>query len=137
MLQTNDSNNETVVGGAQLLSTTAQTYTVASLNGVFFFQYKLFTADATLPETASIGLATFDGTGKCKITSKTVSDGKVTTKTQSCTYTVASDGIGSISTGVVFALGGASSGQANGLQFIISGAKDSGNYVFLGGANMQ
>jgi hypothetical protein len=138
LLQTNDPNNEIVVGSASLLSTTAQTYSLASLNGVFVYQYKLFTADPAIPETDSVGLVSFNGNGSCQITSTMVSDGKTTTKPQSCTYTVGPNGIGSVSTGAVFALSGVSSGQANGLQFLLNpNPSEKGNYVIVGNAALQ
>ena len=47
LLQTNDRNNEIVSGTAVLQSTTAETYSVASLKGNFSFQWSLWTADAS------------------------------------------------------------------------------------------
>ena len=137
MLQINDQSNEIVIGSVLLLSTTAQTYSVASLNGIFSFQYKVFTPDQDVTQTASIGLASFDGKGNCTFTSSTVTDGRYTTSTESDTYTVATNGIGAISNGTVFALGGASGGQASGLQFILPSTALPGNFALIGGATLQ
>jgi len=65
-LLTTDSNNEVASGSAMLQSTTAETYSVASLKGNFSIQLKMWTADVNQEEDGAIGIITFDGKGNFK-----------------------------------------------------------------------
>jgi hypothetical protein len=139
LLQTNDTNNEVVSGTAILQSSTTQTYSVASLNGNFAFQWINWTANTGVPQASILGTISFNGKGSCKDSYTSVFDGKVTTKSQTCTYTVNANGTGSIvfpgSQGA-FALNSAASGQAKGAQFL-QNLNEKGNYVITGIAFAQ
>ncbi len=147
LLQTNDSNNEVVSGTAVLQSPTTETYSVASLNGNFSFQWNLWTAEVSASQASLIATGTFDGKGGFKGTHTTVMDGKTTTGTDTGTYTVSPDGSASLSlsggtpTQVAFALNAVAAGQAKGMQVIINlspGKIGSGSYVTTGiGLSMQ
>jgi hypothetical protein len=139
LLQTNDSNNEIVSGTAVLQSTTAETYSAASLKGTFAFQWNLWTADASEPQASLIEIGTFDGKGNCAGAGTMVVDGKTTTGTDTGTYTVNPDGSGSLSvspnTQVAFVLNSVTAGKAKGVQFIQNLPKfGSGDYVITGAA---
>lgn len=141
LLQTNDSNNEIVSGTAVLQSTTAETYSVASLKGNFSFQWGLWTADASQSQASVIGVGSIDGKGTLKDSTTMVLDGKLQTGTQTGTYTVNQDGSGSISltdgTQLAFVLNSVAAGQAKGMQFIVNLSEDIGNSVVSGTALKQ
>jgi surface antigen len=139
LLQINDNKNETVSGTAVLQSTTAQTYTVASLKGNFGFQWNIWSADPSGFQGSIIGMCSFDGKGAFKSSGTTVVGGVVKAQTETGTYTVNPDGSGSISfpgSEVAFALNSVAAGQAKGGQFI-QNLNESGNYVITGIALMQ
>jgi hypothetical protein len=139
LLQTNDSNNEVVSGTAVLQSTTAQTYSVASINGNFSFQWNLWWASPSGYQGSQLGTCNFDGKGGFKSSSTSVLDGVTKTQTQTGTYTVNADGSGTITlpgAGIVFVLNSADAGQAHGAQFI-DNINESGDYVVTGTALMQ
>src|ERR1035438_117334 len=90
--------NEVGASTALLQSSTAKTYTVANLKGNFSFQSTEWTADPSQPIYAGNGLFAFDGKGNVKGSSSYMeSGGTVQTETFTGTYTVNSDGIGTIS----------------------------------------
>jgi hypothetical protein len=139
LLQTNDSNNEIVSGIAVLQSTTAQTYTAASIKGNFSFQWNIWTANASGYEGSIIGTCNFDGNGKFKSSGTQVLGGVAKAATETGTYTVNPDGSGTISfsgSEVAFVLNSVASGQARGAQFI-QNLDESGNYVITGTALQQ
>jgi hypothetical protein len=137
LLQTNDSNNEIVSGTAVLQSTTAETYSVASLKGNFSFQENQWTADASQAQESLIGIGTFDGKGGFKGTYTSVFNGRLATRTDTGTYTVNPDGSGSLSlsggTQIVLVLSSVVAGKAKGGQFLaINPEPLAGNYVISG-----
>jgi hypothetical protein len=97
LLQTNDSNNRVESGTASLQSTTAATYTLASLKGNFSLQINKWTADVVENQEGVVGIASFDGAGKVKGSITDVHGGVLSTGTFTGTYTVNSDGSGSMS----------------------------------------
>jgi len=143
LLQINDSNNEIVSGTAVLQSTTSGKYNLASLKGNFAFQYNPWTADSTLSEDGGIGIFSFDGKGNIKSSEMIVYDGKLFKGTGTFTYTVNSDGSGTITTTgkgphLAFALNSVAAGQAKGLQFLDTDTSDgTGNMVITGSALKQ
>ena len=139
LLQTNDSNNEIVSGTAVLQSTTPVTYSAASVTGNFGFQWSLWTADANGQQTSVIGMITFDGKGSSKGSQTTVfGGGGIQTGTFTGTYTVNSDGSGSIATanGTQFAcaLNTVAAGQAKAAQCLVTelNGHSLGNYAMSG-----
>jgi hypothetical protein len=139
LLQTNDKHNEVVSGTAVLQSTTAETYSVASLKGNFSFQWNLWTADVSNFQGSVIGMISFDGKGNFKDSYKSVVGGVLKTEAQTGTYTVNPDGSGRVSfpgSQPAFALNSVVAGQAKGAQFI-QNLSESGNYVVTGIALMQ
>lgn len=143
LLQTNDSNNEIISGTAVLQSTNTVTYSAASLKGNFAFQYNPRTADPSQAEDGGIGIFTFDGKGNMKSSESVMYDGSPFTGSATFTYTVNSDGSGTIvPTGkgpqITFALNTLSGKMAKGLQFLDTNTSDgSGNLVITGSAVKQ
>jgi hypothetical protein len=140
MLQINDSNNEIISGTAVLQSTTTATYSLASLKGPFTLQYTPHTADGTLAEDGGVAVFTFDGKGGIMGSETTVFDGAVFTGSSPFTYTLKSDGTGTVSPTVkgphiAFALNTVAGGLAKGLQFLDTNTSDgTGNLVITGSA---
>ena len=136
LVQTNDSNNEIVSGTAVLQSTTAQTYSLASLKGNFGFQWSLWTAAVSEYQASDLGMISFDGKGNAKAVSTIVADGGSFTQTLTGTYTVNSDGSGTITlpgAQIVFVLNSVAAGQGKGAQFIENCTSvGSGNYAITG-----
>jgi len=123
LLQTNDSNNEVISGTAVLQSTTAQTYSVASVKGNFGVQINRWTLETN--QGGSIGIFSFDGKGNFKGSGTQVFAGVSQTGTFTGTYTVNSDGSGSLSITagdktqvLAFVLNSVAAGQAKGAQFL-------------------
>ena len=115
--------NEVGTSTALLQSSTAKTYTLANLKGSYSFQTNEWTADPSQPIYAGNGLLTFDGKGNVKGSSSYMESGEtVQTETFTGTYTVNSDGIGTISlstgTQYAFVLNTATGAVANGLQIV-------------------
>jgi hypothetical protein len=142
LLQINDSNNEVVSGSALLQSTTAQTYSVASLKGPLAFQGAVWTADLNEAEAGGIGIFNFDGTGNVKAPVTFMFGGSLETHTFKGTYIVNSDGTGQITfpknAQFGFALNSVTKGLARGLQFVATKFSDgSGNFVESGTAVKQ
>ena len=143
MLQINDSKNEIISGTAVLQSTTTVTYSLANLKGTFTLQYNPHTADGTLAEDGGVAVFTFDGKGGIKGSETTVFDGKVFTGSSPFTYTVNSDGTGTVSPTVkgpqiAFALNTVAGGLAKGLQFLDTNTSDgTGDLVITGSALKQ
>lgn len=146
LLVTGDNDNEVVSGVALLQSTTAETYSVASLKGNFTLQFNTWTADVNEAQNAAVGVIGLDGKGNLKGSATTMYLGVPYPTTIAGTYTVNSDGSGSMSltTGpgghgqLAFALNSVVAGQAKGLQFL--GANTSGrggNLVITGTALKQ
>jgi hypothetical protein len=136
LLQTNDSNNEIVSGAAVLQSTTAETYSVADLKGDFAFQWNLWTAAVSGYQASDLGMITFDGKGNANAWSTIVAGGTSFTKTLTGTYTVNSDGSGTITlpgAQIVFVANSVAGGHVKGAQFIENCTSvGSGNYAIAG-----
>jgi hypothetical protein len=129
LLQTNDSNNEVISGTAVLQSTTAQTYSVASLKGNFAFQTNRWTLETN--QGGGIGVFSFDGKGNFKGSGTQVFAGVSQTGTCTGTYTVNSDGSGSLSITAgdktqetAFALNSVAAGKAKGAQLLQTNLND-------------
>jgi hypothetical protein len=139
LLQTSDNANEVISGTAVLQSTTAQTYSVASLKGNLTSQWNIWTADVNFPEFGNVGIITFDGKGNLKGSQTEMQGGVLYTGTFTGTYTVNPDGSGTGSTSgglqFAFALNSVAAGQAKGGQFLAK--QGSGNYVLTGIALKQ
>lgn len=123
LLLTNDSNNENVSGTAVLQSTTAETYSVASLKGNFSAQSNLWTADVKQVEDSGVSINILDGKGNYKFTETDVLGGKVEKETSTGTYAVNQDGSFSLLTanGTKWAcvLNSVIAGQAEGAQCLV------------------
>jgi hypothetical protein len=141
LLQTNDSNNEVISGTALLQSSNAETYSVASLKGNFAFQGNQWTADVTEAQSSTIGAFKFDGTGGFKGSETTMYAGELSSGPFTGTYTVNSDGTGTLSgtskhnhhLQFAFALNSVTAGQAKGLQVVATEpGNGNGNYVDTG-----
>jgi hypothetical protein len=143
LLQTNDSNNRVESGTALLQSTTAATYTLASVKGKLSFQINKWTADVTSSQEGIVGILTSDGAGHVKGAFTQMKGGVLGTGTFTGTYTVNSDGTGSMSlnTGtdnpqLAFALNNATpTSPAKGLQLLQT--TENGNKVHSGVALKQ
>ncbi len=143
LLQINDSNNEIISGTAVLQSTTAETYSAASVKGSFTFQYNPWTAQSSLSQDGGIGVFTFNGKGTVTFSVTTVYGGTVFTNSGSMTYTVNSNGTGTISASggnslqIAFALNSVAGKLAKGLQFLDTDTTDGGNMVITGNTAKQ
>jgi len=141
LLQTNDSNNEIVSGTAVLQSTTAETYSVASLKGNFALQRNRWTADVSQPEAAGLDMYAFDGKGNVKVSTAYVLGGAFSTSTSTGTYTANSDGSCSVSltSGVqaAFVLNSVAAGKPKGFQFLITAGYGNRNTPMTGTALKQ
>ncbi len=140
LIVTNLGYNEVGTSTALLQSSTAKTYTVAHLKGNFGFQTNEWTADPSQPIYAGNGLFTFDGKGNVKGSSSSMEGGgTLQTETFTGTYTVNSDGIGTISlstgTQYAFVLNAATGTLANGLQIVQTNS--TGNLAICGIAQRQ
>jgi hypothetical protein len=141
LLATDDNANEVIVGTAWLQSTLAQTYSLASLKGNFAYASILFTANANQPQQAAVGILSFDGKGKLKISFRSMTGGVLQTVALTGSYGVNPDGSGSLSASngsqAVFVLNSKPtlSGTAKGLQFLETDT--SGNIVICGTALKQ
>jgi hypothetical protein len=143
LLRTDKNANLVESGTALLQSTTAATYTLASVKGKLGFQLNDWTADVTRSEDGIVGIFTFDGTGNVKGSFTGMSRGVLQTGSITGTYTVNSDGSGSMSltagTGtpvLAFALNNATpTSPAKGLQLLQTNT--SGNIVISGIALKQ
>ncbi len=140
LLQTNDSNNEIVSGAAVLQSTTAETYSVASVKGTFSFQWNEWTANVSFPAFGGIDLITFDGKGNVTGSQTYMQQGVLYEESVAGTYTVNSDGTGIFSSSqsasqFAFALNSVAAGHAKGAQFLlIEAPKGNANIVLSGTA---
>lgn len=142
LLQINDSNNEIVSGTAVLQSATTQTYSVATLKGNFSLQYNPWTTEAGLSEDGGVGVFSFDGKGNIKSTIITIYGGARFGGSGSFTYTVNSDGSGTIAEGkgpqIAFVVNTVTNGLARGFQFLDTNTSDGpGNMVITGSAAKQ
>jgi predicted small secreted protein len=115
--------NEVGTSTALLQSSTPKTYTLANVKGNFSFQSDEWTANPSQPIYARNGLFTFDGKGNVQGSSSYMEGGgTLQTETFTGTYTVTSNGMGTISlsrgTQYVFVLHTATGTVANGLQIV-------------------
>jgi len=134
-----DPYNETNVGEALIQSTTAATYSLATLKGTFSFEFDEATADSTLVMQGGIGLFTFDGKGNVKGSTRYIAGGVFQTGTFTGSYLVNPDGTGSISLSngaqYAFVLNSLAGKLAKGLQFIQTNS--TGNAAISGTALKQ
>ncbi len=143
LLQINDSNNEIISGSAVLQSTTAVSYSVASLKGSFTLQYTPWTANAGLAEDGGLAIFTFDGKGGVKASETVVYDGQMFSGSGTFAYTVSPNGLGTITSGgkgpsFAFAVNTVTGTKAKGLQFLDTNTSDgSGNLVITGSGLVQ
>ncbi len=140
LLITNLGYNEVGTSTALLQSSTSKTYTVANLKGTYSFQSNEWTADPSQPIYAGNGLLTFDGKGNVKGSSSYMEGGgTLQTETFTGTYTVDSDGSGtiSLSSGGQYALvlNTATGSFADGLQIVQTNT--TGNLAICGTAQRQ
>ncbi|MFY9561258.1 MAG: hypothetical protein WAQ52_13570 [Terriglobales bacterium] len=144
LLRTDTTGRNLVESGTALLqSTTARTYSLASVKGKLILQLNDWTADATRSEDGIVGVGIFDGKGTVKGSFTGMSGGVLSTGSITGTYTVNADGSGSMSltagTGtpvLAFALNNATpTGPAKGLQLLQTNT--SGNIVISGIALKQ
>ncbi len=136
IVQINYPYNVVIWGSAVLQSTTAQTYSVASIKGAFSFQWNQWTVDVNANQAASTGKITFDGKGNLKGSGTTVNGGVVKTGSFTGTYTVNADGSGtailSNNTQWGFVLNNKPlTGSAKGAQFLYT-AGTIGNVIVTG-----
>ena len=144
LLETDDTNNEVISGTAVLQSTTAGKYTAASLKGNFALQYNPWTNDASLAEDGGVGIFSFNGKGNIKGSVTIMFGGGKFGGPVKATYTVNSDGSGTVtgigkhSLQIAFVLNSVAAGQAKGLQFLDTNTGDgTGNLVITGNALKQ
>jgi len=142
LLVTNDNNNDVISGTAVLQSTTAGNYSVASLKGTFGYQWNEWTADVNEAQQGDVGIFSCDGKGNVKVSYTDMYGGVLNTGTFTGTYTVNSDGTGTMSLKSkkakfddAFALNSVVAGQAKGLQFL--NTDNNGNTVRSGIALKQ
>jgi len=147
LLKTDDGHNEIVSGTAVLQSTTAQRYSVASLEGSFATQEIRWSGDVTVTQAGAISVVTFDGKGH--------GTGSITyvlgatpyvNITINCVYSVATNGIGSYTCSssispdpltYAFVLNSISGQRAGGFQFLLTDPLFSANFVQTGFAIKQ
>jgi hypothetical protein len=143
LLRTDNTTNLVESGTALLQSTTAATFTLASLKGIMSFQLAKWTAAVSDTQEGIFGILSFNGAGKVTGSFTSMVGGVVKTATLTGTYTVNSDGSGSMSwtfSGVTrqlaFALNNATpTTPAKGLQILQT--TSTGNEVISGGALKQ
>ena len=144
MLLIDDSNNEVVSGTATLQSAAKQTYSVASLKGNYAILGNSWTAAANDKQEGVTGILTFDGKGNGTALATVMWGGALLgPKSQTFTYAVNSNGIGSVllahGAHWAFALNSVAAGQAEGLQFLVTVSTDldNGSLVLEGTAVAQ
>ena len=119
----------------------AATFSKASLKGGYSFLTNLWTANVSTNQFAMVGVLTFDGAGNVTGSYTSISLDTVTTGTLGGTYTVKSNGTGTITftTGstAVFAitLNSTTAGLAHGLQMLQT--NDNNNEIISGTASLQ
>jgi len=140
-LLTTDSSNEVESGTAVLQSTTAGNYSVASLKGTFGYQWNEWTANVNQPQEGDVGIVSFDGKGNVKVSYTDMLGGVLSTGTLTGTYTVNSDGSGTMSEKSkkvkfddAFVLNSVVAGQATGLQFLNT---DNNGNIVIGGIALK
>ena len=144
LLQTNDANNEIISGTALLQSTTAATYTVASLKGNFALLWNTWTVDASLAQDGAIGVLSFNGKGAVTGSGTSMYLGVAYPTTLTRTYTVSANGTGIMtpknnggtSSELGFVLNTVTAGLAKGMQ-VLTGGSSSGTSVVTGTALAQ
>ena len=143
LLRTDKNANLVESGTALLQSTTAATYTLASVKGKLGFQLNKWTADVNETQEGIVGIFILDGKGKVTGSLSDMVGGVLKTSTFTGTYTVNADGSGSMSltfAGInpqfAFALNNATpTSPAKGLQLLQTNT--SGNKVISGVALKQ
>jgi len=130
LLRADTTTNLVDSGTALLQSTAAATYSVASVRGNFSLQLSTWLADGTLEQNGIVGIISFDGKGNIKGSYTDMHGGVLSTGTFTGTYTVNSDGSGSMSlvgagnSQLAFALNSVTAGQAKGLQLLSTSEGD-------------
>jgi len=139
LLTTDLGYNAEDTGIALLQSTAEADYSLATVKGTFSFEYNEWTADPTQTYYGGIGLFTFNGKGNVTGSSSYTAGGVLATNTFTGTYTVNTNGSGtiSLSTGVqyAFVLNTVTGGLAKGLQFVQTNT--TGNLAICGVAQKQ
>lgn len=119
----------------------AATFSKASLKGSYSFLTNLWTANGSTRQFGMLGIMTFDGAGNVTGSYSSVSWDTVQTGTFSGTYTVSSDGVGTITltTGLTaqfaITINSTVSGIAHGVQLLQT--NDSNNEIISGTAVLQ
>jgi hypothetical protein len=124
---------------ALALSAQAVVFSNASLKGSYSFLVNKWTADVNSTQGAQVGVVTFDGTGNVTESYTAINGGVVQTGANSGTYTVKSNGTGTINwidghqTAIV--LNSTANGLAHGVQVLAT--DDNFNEVIIGTALLQ
>jgi len=124
---------------ALALSAQAATFSKASLKGSYSFLANRWTANVNTSQVARVGIWTFDGAGNWTSSFTQIADGVVTTATLTGTYTVKSNGTGTISASDgserAIVLNSTAAGVAQEVQFLVT--NDSANEIESGTAVLQ
>jgi len=124
---------------ALAMSAQAAGFSNASLKGGYSFLSNRWTANVNTSQFARVGIWTFDGAGNWTESFTAVVDGQVTTGNEGGTYTVKSNGTGTMSTSkgtlLAITLNSTAAGVAHGLQFLMTA--DTTNEVESGTAVLQ
>jgi hypothetical protein len=135
LLRNNNRTNYVESGAAWLQSAPATTYNAASIKGNFSLQLNKRTADATQSQDGVLGLFNFDGAGNVRGSVTIMSRGVLKKATFTGTYTVNSDGSGSMSLTVsdgstpqlALVLNSTVAGVAQGLQVLQTNSSGNNN----------
>lgn len=122
-----------------VLALSAQAATNASLKGSYSFLSNRWTANVNTSQFARVGIWTFDGAGNWTESYTAMAGSHVTTGNEVGTYTVKSNGTGTISassgTQLAITLNSTAAGVAHGVQFLVT--NDTSNEVESGAAVLQ
>jgi len=131
-LQINDSLNEVQDGHAVLQAATAQTFSKASLKGIYVFHGERLVSDPNGAQDGYLAVVTFDGKGKVKGTLTFVYAGSPETDMVSGTYKINKDGSASFTiANVTFAaaLDNVSKNHAAGFLMMRTAGHEKGNFA--------
>lgn len=96
LLSPNPSGGNYVTAGNAVAMNLSGSASAANLKGSYSFLGTKWTADPAAAQNGSVGIATFDGVSKVNVSFTEVYDGTVETLSGSGTYTVNSDGTGTL-----------------------------------------
>jgi hypothetical protein len=129
----------TFVTTALALSAQAAGFSKASLKGSYSFLVNKWTADVNSNQGAEVGVVTFDGAGNVTESYTSINGGVVQTGTNSGTYTVNSNGTGTINWTdghqTAITLNSTAAKVAHGVQMLAT--DDNANEVIIGTAVLQ